>query len=74
MWRKAWNGGVWLDWESLGEILTSAPGAYSRGENKIDVAYRAADHSLAHKKWDGDRWTETLNYGNVLTSAPSICK
>jgi 3D (Asp-Asp-Asp) domain-containing protein len=51
LWHKWWDGSRWGGWESLGGVLTSAPGAVSWGSNRIDVFARGTDNALWHKWW-----------------------
>jgi hypothetical protein len=58
LWHKWWDGSSWSSgWESLGGVLTSAPGAVSWGYNRIDVFVKGTDNALWHKWWDGSSWS-----------------
>lgn len=52
LWHK-WYDGRWSDWESLGGVITSDPGAVSWGNGRIDVFARGQDNALWHKWYDG---------------------
>jgi hypothetical protein len=61
----------WSNWESLGGVLTSAPGASSRGVNRIDVVVRGTDNAVYFKAWNGSSWGPYASLGGVFTSAPA---
>ncbi|HEX8108079.1 MAG TPA: hypothetical protein VF516_10155 [Kofleriaceae bacterium] len=56
---------------ALGGTLTSGPCVCSRGENRLDVFARGADHSLVHKLWNGSKWSDWEGLGGQLTSDPA---
>jgi peptidoglycan hydrolase-like protein with peptidoglycan-binding domain len=60
----------WSHWESLGGVLTSAPGVSSWGSNRLDVFVRGTDNAMWHKWW-APGWSGWESLGGVLTSAPA---
>jgi hypothetical protein len=59
-----------MDWETLGGVLTSGPGASSWGSGRLDVFVRGTDSALWHK-WYDNGWSDWESLGGVLTSAPA---
>ena len=47
---------TWMDWESLGGVLTSQPGVSSWSEDRLDVFVRGTDSALWHK-WYENGWS-----------------
>jgi hypothetical protein len=60
----------WSGWESLGGVLSSAPGASSWGPNRLDVFVAGTDNQLWHKWWDGSKWIGYEPLGEQLWSGP----
>src|SRR6266540_5071671 len=61
---------TWTDWENLGGTLTSAPGAVSWDQCRIDVFARGTDSALWHK-WYDSGWSDWESLGGILTSSPA---
>ena len=60
---------TWMDWESLGGILTSGPGASSWSSGRLDVFVRGTDSAMWHK-WYENGWSDWESLGGTLTSSP----
>jgi hypothetical protein len=43
---------TWMDWESLGGVRTSGPGAASWASGRLDVFARGTDSALWHIWYD----------------------
>jgi outer membrane protein assembly factor BamB len=56
--------------ESLGGILTSAPGAASWGSSRDDAFVRGTDNAAYHISSDGAGWSGWESLGGDLASAP----
>ncbi len=63
IYRKAWNGGGWSEWQSIGCCIVSSPGATSWGPNRLDVVAVVAGGSLGH--WYSGDGGATLFYDNL---------
>jgi hypothetical protein len=61
---------TWMDWESLGGVLSSGPGATSWAPGRLDVFARGTDSALWHK-WYDNGWSSWESLGGVLTSGPA---
>ena len=61
----------WSNWESLGGVLTSGPGASSWAANRLDTFVRGTDNAMWHKWWNGSSWLGWEQLGGVLTSEPA---
>ncbi|MBO0706754.1 MAG: hypothetical protein J2P44_00215 [Candidatus Dormibacteraeota bacterium] len=74
VWHKAWTGGAWSRYESLGGYVQvgTGPAAVSWGPNRIDAFVRGADNQLWHIWWDGTAWSGWQALGGVLTSSPTV--
>jgi hypothetical protein len=55
-------------WESLGGVLTSAPGVSSWGAARVDVFVRGSTSGLYQKTWNGTAWSNWSFLGGVLTT------
>jgi hypothetical protein len=69
LWHKWYDNG-WNDWESLGGVLTSGPGAVSWGPDRIDVFVSGTDSACWHR-WYENAWNDWESLGGVLTSTPA---
>jgi hypothetical protein len=61
---------TWMDWESLGGVLTSGPAASSWSEGRLDVLVRGTDSACWHK-WFDNGWSDWESLGGILTSSPA---
>jgi Common central domain of tyrosinase/Polyphenol oxidase middle domain/Repeat of unknown function (DUF346) len=61
---------AWMDWESLGGVLTSGPGVASWASGRLDVFARGTDSALWHK-WYENGWSDWESLGGTLTSSPA---
>jgi subtilisin family serine protease len=64
----------WLNWESLGGQLTSAPSVSSWGAGRLDVFAKGVNNDLQHKWFDASqgKWSGWESLGGQLTSAPAV--
>jgi hypothetical protein len=60
----------WSGWESLGGVLTSAPGVSSWSSGRLDLFARGTDNRLWHK-WYSGGWSGWESLGGILTSSPA---
>jgi hypothetical protein len=60
---------TWMDWESLGGILTSSPGVASWAAGRLDVFARGTDSALWHL-WYDNGWSDWESLGGTMTSSP----
>jgi hypothetical protein len=70
LWYIAWNGSGWANWQPIGGVLTSSPGADSVG-SQTSVFVRGTDDQLwtiGSNSGTFGRWTPL---GGVLTSGPA---
>ena len=66
----------WSNWENLGGVLTSSPGATSSGSSRIDVFVRGSDGALYQKTTtDGGKTWNWNNLGGLLPAGtgPAAC-
>jgi PKD repeat protein len=52
-WQHSDDGSTWGDWQSLGGMLGSGPGAVSWGPDHMQVFARGVDEALWHRTYDG---------------------
>lgn len=56
LWHRAFYGGRWHGWESLGGELTGAPAATVDGPGRLWVSAPGLDGAVWSRRWDGARW------------------
>jgi hypothetical protein len=63
--------GLISQWEPLGGIIVSGPGASSWASNRVDVFARGQDSALWHRFFDGMTWSGWEYLGGIITSDPA---
>jgi hypothetical protein len=71
IWRKQWTGSAWLNWESLGGVLGTAPASASMAPGTQHVYAVGTNGELFQKAWNGTAWSgwESLG-GTAALSRP----
>ena len=74
--HRWWDlGSGWSNWESLGGVLSSSPGATSCANGHIDVFVLGADGGVWRKGYNGTSWSDWTWLGGSWTSAPAgVCR
>lgn len=75
LWMRTYNSSScpcgWGEWESLGGVLTSDPGAISTEPGRIDVFVRGTDDAMWHRAFvAGSGWAAWASRGGLLRGAP----
>jgi hypothetical protein len=70
--HRAYSGGNWGPWETVGGVLTSEPAAVSWSPNRLDVFVRGTDNALWHAFGDGTRWFGWDSLGGSLKAGPTV--
>ena len=65
--HRAFDGGAWLEPESLGGTLASAPAATAWAVDELQVFAIFDDGELWNRYWDGTSWHPWESLGGELT-------
>lgn len=76
LWHRSWDavGGQWSEWDTLGGVLTSDPGACVRGTTgRIDVFVRGTDNGIWQRYLDIDGWHPWLRIPDGVANGAPDC-
>ena len=70
LWRLAYAGGGWSEWERIGGRATSDPGVVSRASGVLDVFYRDRDDDLVQRTFQAGAWGQPTVWPTTMYSGP----
>jgi hypothetical protein len=75
LWHRAWNGTIWLPWESLGGAIISAPDASSCSAGSADVFVVGGDGAIWRRSYNGTTTgTWTSLHGSFASGPSAVCQ
>ena len=69
LWQRSWDGSRWVDWRSLGGVVTSDPSCVAAG-GRLDCVVRGTDDALHVRTLAGGAWSGWRRLGGRMSSAP----